>query len=43
MIRIRPTQDGTYTVYRDGRAVASGLTRSQAEAAAREYGVPLPA
>jgi hypothetical protein len=27
MIRIRPTQDGTYTIYRDQRAVMCGLTR----------------
>lgn len=31
MIRVRPTQDGTYTVYRGARVVKSGLTRSQAE------------
>ncbi|MEH3144485.1 MAG: hypothetical protein PGN34_03850 [Methylobacterium frigidaeris] len=31
IIRVRPTQDGTYTVYRGVRALVSGLTRSQAE------------
>ncbi|GJD52987.1 hypothetical protein OPKNFCMD_5755 [Methylobacterium crusticola] len=30
-IRIRPTQDGTYTLYRNGDAVSSGLTREQAD------------
>lgn len=30
-IRVRPTQDGTYTVYRGTRALVSGLTRAQAE------------
>lgn len=28
----RPTDDGTYTVYRDGVAIRCGLTVSQAEA-----------
>lgn len=31
MIRVRPTQDGTYTVYRGTRVLISGLTRLQAE------------
>ncbi|AWN35354.1 hypothetical protein DK427_06075 [Methylobacterium radiodurans] len=31
MIRVRPTQDGTYTVYRGMTALISGLTRLQAE------------
>ncbi|GJE42016.1 hypothetical protein [Methylobacterium soli] len=31
MIRVRPTQDGTYTVYRGSTALISGLTRLQAE------------
>lgn len=31
MIRVKPTQDGTYTVYRGSLAVISGLTRLQAE------------
>lgn len=31
MIRVRPTQDGTYTVYRGALALVSGLTRLQAE------------
>jgi outer membrane usher protein FimD/PapC len=30
-IRVRPTQDGTYTVYRGPLALVSGLTRQQAE------------
>lgn len=30
-IRVRPTQDGTYTVYRGALALISGLTRLQAE------------
>jgi hypothetical protein len=30
-IRVKPTQDGTYTVYRGALAVVSGLTRLQAE------------
>lgn len=31
MIRVCPTQDGTYTVYRGTIALISGLTRLQAE------------
>jgi hypothetical protein len=30
-IRVRPTQDGTYTVYRGTLVLVSGLTRAQAE------------
>ena len=30
-IRVKPTQDGTYTVYRGSIALISGLTRLQAE------------
>lgn len=30
-IRVKPTQDGTYTVYRGSVALISGLTRLQAE------------
>lgn len=30
-IKIRASDDGTFAVYRDGTAVASGLTRDQAE------------
>ncbi|GJD49270.1 hypothetical protein OPKNFCMD_2000 [Methylobacterium crusticola] len=30
-IRVRPTHDGTYTVYRGTRVIVSGLTRAQAE------------
>lgn len=31
VIRVRPTHDGTYTVYRGALALVSGLTRLQAE------------
>lgn len=31
IIRVQPTQDGTYTVYRGALALISGLTRLQAE------------
>ena len=31
MIRIVPTQDGTWTVYHDALAIITGLTRLQAE------------
>ncbi|MHC2107651.1 hypothetical protein [Methylobacterium sp. CM6246] len=31
MIRVKPTHDGTYTVYRGTLALISGLTRLQAE------------
>lgn len=31
VIRVKPTQDGTYTVYRGTFALISGLTRLQAE------------
>ncbi|WP_194075172.1 hypothetical protein [Methylobacterium durans] len=31
MIRVKPTQDGTYTVYRGPTALIAGLTRLQAE------------
>ena len=31
MIRVKPTHDGTYTVYRDSVAVVAGLTRAQAD------------
>ena len=34
-IKIRPVGDGTFVVYRDGTAVASGLTRDQAAAKLR--------
>lgn len=30
-IRVRPTHDGTYTVYRGSQVLVSGLTRQQAE------------
>ncbi|MGY2052550.1 hypothetical protein [Methylobacterium sp. JK268] len=30
-IRVRPTHDGTYTVYRGTSVLVSGLTRAQAE------------
>ncbi|MFH6783848.1 MULTISPECIES: hypothetical protein [Methylobacterium] len=31
IIRVKPTQDGTYTVYRGTLVLVSGLTRAQAE------------
>ena len=31
MVRVLATQDGTYTVYRDRVALASGLTHQQAD------------
>lgn len=31
IIRVKPTHDGTYTVYCGARMLASGLTRQQAE------------
>ncbi len=31
VIRVKPTQDGTYTVYRGTLMLVSGLTRAQAE------------
>lgn len=31
VIRVKPTHDGTYTVYRGTLALISGLTRLQAE------------
>ena len=30
-IKIKPATDGTYTLYRDGDAVSSGLTLDQAQ------------
>ena len=39
MIRIRATQDGTFTVYRDDTALVTGLTRAQAEAAGQSLRV----
>ncbi|MGH1572844.1 hypothetical protein ACRAWG_21900 [Methylobacterium sp. P31] len=30
-IKIRASEDGTFTVYRDGAAIVSNLTRAQAE------------
>jgi hypothetical protein len=35
MIRIRATDDGTYTVYRDDAILVTGLTRDQASAIAQ--------
>lgn len=34
----KPTEDGTYTVYRDGVAVRCGLTVIQADALMAELG-----
>jgi hypothetical protein len=31
MIVLKPTHDGTYTIYRDGRPIITGLTRQQAD------------
>jgi hypothetical protein len=31
IIRVKPTHDGTYTVYRGSQVLVSGLTRQQAE------------
>ncbi|WP_167858749.1 hypothetical protein [Methylobacterium nonmethylotrophicum] len=31
IIRVKPTHDGTYTVYRGAHVLVSGLTRAQAE------------
>ena len=39
MIRVRATEDGTYTVYRDRIALACGLTRNQADEFARSLGL----
>ncbi|WP_281406433.1 hypothetical protein [Methylobacterium sp. WL18] len=38
MIRICVTDDGTYTVYRDGTVLVTGLTRDQANAVAETIG-----
>ncbi|MDP4027187.1 hypothetical protein Q8W71_31940 [Methylobacterium sp. NEAU 140] len=35
MIRIRATEDGTYTVYRDDAILVKGPTRDQADAVAQ--------
>ena len=47
MIRVTPTHDGTYTVYRGPVALISGLTRLQAEryeaSIARQHRAALPA
>lgn len=37
-VKIRARGDGTFVVYRDGAAVASGLTRDQAERCATILG-----
>ena len=37
-VKIRATDDGTFVVYRNGAAVASGLTREQAETCATVLG-----
>lgn len=39
MIRVKPTHDGTYTVYRGASVLISGLTKAQAE----RYGASLVA
>lgn len=38
MIRIRATENGTFTVYRDDTAPVMDLTREQAQAAAQSLG-----
>ncbi|MGU3537725.1 hypothetical protein [Methylobacterium sp. A54F] len=35
MIRVKATEDGTYTVYRDRTVLVTGLTREQADAFAQ--------
>jgi hypothetical protein len=44
-IKVKPTQDGTYTVYEGAQPLASGLTRAQADAflAARAKRTPVAA
>jgi hypothetical protein len=37
-VKIHVTDDGTFAVYRNGAAVASGLTRNQAERCATVLG-----
>jgi hypothetical protein len=39
MIRIRATDDGTYTVFRDDAILVRGLTRDQANAVAQSLKV----
>ena len=39
LIRIHATADGSYTVYRDGKAMVTGLTRDQAYAVAQSLNV----
>ena len=41
MIRIRATDDGTYTVYRDGTVLVTGLTRDQATAVGQSLKTPV--
>ena len=48
VIRVKPTHDGTYTVYRGALVLVSGLTRLQAERyeasiARHQKSSPLPA
>jgi len=38
-IRVKPTHDGTYTVYRGTEVLVSGLTRVQAERYEADLGV----
>lgn len=38
MIRVYATDDGTYTVYRDGAVLVTGLTRDQATAVSQSIG-----
>lgn len=39
LIRIQAKEDGTYTVYKDGKAIVAGLTRDEAHAAAQSLNV----
>ena len=42
MIRLVPTHDGTWTVYRDTLALVAGLTRLEAERYEASIGRELP-
>ena len=40
MIRIHAARDGSYTIFRGHEILVRGLTREQADDAARLFGVP---
>jgi hypothetical protein len=42
-IKVKPTQDGTYTIYEGGLPLASGLTRAQVDAYLAERALRQPA